>query len=257
MEAPPSSKLLHFHHHPLFNSYSQALLPDFSDPPPLFPSRISIHQHPWLLQTSPHPHTASQQISDAKALAASRSHSEAERRRRERINTHLATLRSLLPSPTKTDKASLLAEVIDHVKCLKKQAADVAGGPLPTDVDELSVALDLSRGEGGLAIRASICCDDRPDLFSDFTETLETLGLKTVRAEIATLAGRVKNELIMTRREDCKDTKESSPSVSRVQEALKAVLERSTSQVLSPQCSSGNKRQRISQLEMSSPDRSF
>ncbi|KAE8704171.1 hypothetical protein F3Y22_tig00110458pilonHSYRG00111 [Hibiscus syriacus] len=53
---------------------------------------------------------------DAKALAASKNHSETEKRRRERINNHLAKLRSLLPSTTKTDKASLLAEVIQHVK---------------------------------------------------------------------------------------------------------------------------------------------
>lgn len=42
-----------------------------------------------------------QEILDAKALAASKNHSEAERRRRERINTHLGTLRTLLPSSTK------------------------------------------------------------------------------------------------------------------------------------------------------------
>lgn len=44
---------------------------------------------------------SAQEIMDAKAQAASKSHSEAERRRRERINAHLARLRSLLPSTTK------------------------------------------------------------------------------------------------------------------------------------------------------------
>jgi len=49
-----------------------------------------------------------QEIMDAKALAASKSHSEAERRRRERINNHLAKLRSLLPNTTKVSDPSLI-----------------------------------------------------------------------------------------------------------------------------------------------------
>ncbi|XP_073131584.1 transcription factor bHLH30-like isoform X2 [Henckelia pumila] len=179
-----------------------------------------------------------QEIMDAKALAASKSHSEAERRRRERINNHLAKLRSLLPSTTKTDKASLLAEVIQQVKELKRQTSLIAEtSPVPTETDELIVD-NASEEDGKLLIKASICCEDRSDLLPDLIKTLKTLRLKTLKAEITTLGGRVKNVLFITG----DDVQEEDPnitdnedqnqqySISSIQEALKAVMEKSNGQ---------------------------
>ncbi|TYJ05740.1 hypothetical protein E1A91_A12G184200v1 [Gossypium mustelinum] len=193
-----------------------------------------------------------QEIMDAKALAASKSHSEAERRRRERINNHLAKLRSLLPSTTKTDKASLLAEVIQHVKELKRQTSLIAEtSPVPTEIDELTV--DTSEEDGKFVIKASLCCEDRSDLLPDLIKTLKALRLKTLKAEITTLGGRVKNILFITGEEDSSSSAEQQQQqlqycISSIQEALKAVMEKTSVD----ESSSGNvKRQRtnISILE--------
>ncbi|KAM0961418.1 hypothetical protein ACFX15_020251 [Malus domestica] len=174
-----------------------------------------------------------QEIMDAKALAASKSHSEAERRRRERINNHLAKLRSLLPSTTKTDKASLLAEVIQHVKELKRQTSLIAEtSPVPTETDELLVD-DASDEDGKFVIKASLCCEDRSDLLPDLIKTLKALRLRTLKAEITTLGGRVKNVLFITGEEDPSSSEGEQVQMqhqqyckSSIQEALKAVMEK-------------------------------
>ncbi|XP_047307338.1 transcription factor bHLH30-like [Impatiens glandulifera] len=172
-----------------------------------------------------------QEIMDAKALAASKSHSEAERRRRERINNHLAKLRSLLPSTTKTDKASLLAEVIQHVKELKRQTSLIAEtSPVPTELDELTI--DTADEDGRFVIRASLCCEDRSDLLPDLIKTLKSLRLRTLKADITTLGGRVRNVLFITGEEDhdqdlsSLDCYNDQYSISSIQEALKAVMEK-------------------------------
>ncbi|XP_057510112.1 transcription factor bHLH30-like [Actinidia eriantha] len=186
-----------------------------------------------------------QEIMDAKALAASKSHSEAERRRRERINNHLAKLRSLLPSTTKTDKASLLAEVIQHVKELKRQTSLIAEtSSVPTESDELTV--DVSDDENGkFVIRASLCCEDRADLLPDLIKTLKALRLKALKAEITTLGGRVRNVLFITGEEEEDEEQHQQQQqqycISSIQEALKAVMEKTNGD----ESSSGNvKRQR-------------
>ncbi|XP_057482075.1 transcription factor bHLH30-like [Actinidia eriantha] len=186
---------------------------------------------------------SAQELMDAKAIAASKSHSEAERRRRERINNHLAKLRSLLPSTTKTDKASLLAEVIHYVKELKRQTSLIAETSLvPTELDELTVA-DASNEDGKFVIKASLSCEDRSDLLPDLIRTLKALGLKTLRAEITTLGGRMRNVLFITGDEDQQQQQQQQCSVSSIQEALKGVMGKVSGD--HEASSGGVKRQRI------------
>ncbi|XP_020229729.1 transcription factor bHLH30 [Cajanus cajan] len=210
-------------------------------------------QAPFGLQTELAKMTA-QEIMEAKALAASKSHSEAERRRRERINNHLAKLRSLLPSTTKTDKASLLAEVIQHVKELKRQTSLIAeSSPVPTESDELTVE-DEADEDGNSVIKASLCCEDRSDLFPELIKTLKALRLRTLKAEITTLGGRVKNVLFITGEEADSSSGSEDHShqqqycISSIQEALKAVMEKS---VGDESASANIKRQRTNIISMS------
>ncbi|THU61271.1 hypothetical protein C4D60_Mb07t21550 [Musa balbisiana] len=187
-----------------------------------------------------------QEIMEAKAFAASKSHSEAERRRRERINGHLAKLRSMLPNTTKTDKASLLAEVIQHVKELKRQTSEITEeSPLPTEDDELTVD-SICDDDGKFIVRASLCCDDRPDLLPDLTSALKTLKLRILKAEITTVGGRVKNVLVITEEHNANGYDDQQELVAAIEDALKAVVEQTAEHDLSS--SGGTKRQRTTSL---------
>ncbi|XP_010271836.1 PREDICTED: transcription factor bHLH106-like [Nelumbo nucifera] len=161
----------------------------------------------------------------ARALAASRNHKEAEKRRRERINSHLDKLRTLLPCNSKTDKASLLAKVIQHVKELKQQTSEIPELELfPSETDEITVFPGDFSGTGRLILKASLCCEDRSDLLPDLIETLKSLRLKTIRAEMATLGGRVRNVLVVAGEGD-----NSDESIGFLRDALKTLVERSNS----------------------------
>ncbi|RZC82798.1 hypothetical protein C5167_045585 [Papaver somniferum] len=171
------------------------------------------------------------QIPQARALAASKNHREAEKRRRERINSHLNKLRSLLPCNSKTDKASLLAKVIQHVKELKQQTMEISELELfPSETDEISVqaAGDYSV-DGRSILKASLCCEDRSDLLPELIETLKSLRLKTLRAEMSTLGGRVRNVFLVTGEEDHQDHQSNIESIGFLRDALKTVMDRSNS----------------------------
>ena len=139
----------------------------------------------------------------------------------------------MFPCLSQTDKASLLAEVIQHVKELKRQTTLIAEtSPVPTEMDELTV--DTADEDGKFVIKASLCCEDRPDLLPDLIKTLKALRLRTLKAEITTLGGRVKNVLFISGEEDSSSDsndqhQQQEPlqySISSIQEALKAVMEK-------------------------------
>nr|KYP70439.1 Putative transcription factor bHLH107 family [Cajanus cajan] len=155
-------------------------------------------------------------------------HKEAEKRRRERINSHLDHLRTLLPCNSKTDKASLLAKVVQRVKELKQQTSQITDlETVPSETDEitvLSTGTDYEAGgEGRLIFKASLCCEDRSDLIPDLIEILNSLHLKTLKAEMATLGGRTRNVLVVAA-----DKEHSIESIHFLQNSLKSLLDRST-----------------------------
>ncbi|KAJ9550352.1 hypothetical protein OSB04_014397 [Centaurea solstitialis] len=183
-----------------------------------------------------------------KALMALRNHSEAERRRRERINGHLSMLRSLIPGTNKMDKASLLAEVISHLKQLRRTATETTKGVLiPMDIDEVKVEQqdDNTLDASSYSIRASLCCEYKHEVLSDLKEALDGLHLKTIRAEIATLGSRMMNLFVITGSND--DEVNIKDVISSVRQALKSVLDKFyASQEFSESNTLSNKRRRMS-----------
>uniref|UniRef100_A0A0E0JED3 BHLH domain-containing protein n=1 Tax=Oryza punctata TaxID=4537 RepID=A0A0E0JED3_ORYPU len=177
-------------------------------------------------------------------------HSEAERRRRERINAHLTTLRRMIPDTRQMDKATLLARVVDQVKDLKRKASEITQKtPLPPETNEVTIecftgdaAVAVAGNHKTLYIKASITCDDRPDLIAGITHAFHGLRLRTVRAEMTTLGGRVQHVFILCKEEGIA----GGVSLKSLKEAVRQAL----AKVTSPELVHGSshfqsKRQRI------------
>lgn len=166
----------------------------------------------------------------AASASKSHSHSQAEKRRRDRINAQLATLRKLIPKSDKMDKAALLGSVVEHVKDLKRKAMEVSKVlTVPTDVDEVTIdcyfdqetTISPNMSKENILIKASVCCDDRPELLAELNQALRGLKLTTVRADMASLGGRIKSIFVLC----SKDGKEGV-CMKGVIQSLKGVLSR-------------------------------
>ncbi|KQJ98671.1 transcription factor AIG1 [Brachypodium distachyon] len=179
--------------------------------------------------------------SSRKAGPAVRSHSEAERKRRQRINGHLATLRTFVPSASRMDKAALLGEVVRHVRELRGKASDATAGAdvvFPGEADEVGVEEEEEeddhgqhhqqrRRRGGRVVRAWVCCADRPGLMSDLGRAVRSASAsaRPVRAEIATVGGRTRGVLEL----DCDadgigNASDRAVALSALRAALRTVL---------------------------------
>lgn len=143
-----------------------------------------------------------------RTASASRSHSEAEKRRRDRINAQLSTLRKLIPTSEKMDKAALLGSVIDHVKDLKGRSTEISKVlNTPTDIDEVTIehlneeenigSASASKGKDSVILKASFSCNDRPELFSELKRAIKNLKLTVMEADITSLGGRIKGIFVL------------------------------------------------------------
>ncbi|XP_057792379.1 transcription factor bHLH30-like [Salvia miltiorrhiza] len=191
-----------------------------------------------------------QKMGDAdKALIALRNHSNAERRRRERINAHLATLRTLTPGTTKMDKAGLLSEVINQVKSLRENVAEATKGTVvPSDIDEVRVEEEEDPNDAAsTSIRASLCCDFKHELLSDLREAVDALPHNDVRAEISTLGTRMVSVFVITGLKS-----QVQPLVDSIRQTFRSILDKFYASEEFSSRSSSSKRRRVSSLFASS-----
>ena len=96
-----------------------------------------------------------------------------------------------------TDKASLLAEVVQHVKDLKRRVEELAlqgedTWCFPGEVDEVRVSC---YGEG--LVKATLCCEDRPGLNRDLVKAMRSIRVRAVKAEMVTVGGRSKSSVVL------------------------------------------------------------
>ncbi|CAM0879653.1 unnamed protein product [Alopecurus aequalis] len=178
-------------------------------------------------------------------------HSEAERRRRERINAHLASLRRMIPDTEQMDKATLLARVVDQVKCLKRRAKEATRltPPVPPETDDVSVEC-YTGDDVCMYMKASVSCDDRPDLLAGLVRALHDLRLRTVRAEVASIGGRVQHVFTLCSQEEDGGGARCVVGVGSMKEAVRQALAKVASPELvygssSSSLSFQSKRQRI------------
>ncbi|CAI9762260.1 unnamed protein product [Fraxinus pennsylvanica] len=230
------------------NSFQVPWFPPNPPPPPpgeVAASEKGLQFHCYPSSVLPPWAASFEGVAEDRGGSASRSHSEAEKRRRDRINGQLATLRKLIPKSEKMDKAALLGQVVEHVKDLRQKAKEISKiSTIPTDIDEVTIDhLDLEESsmENNIYIKASVCCDDRPDLFAELNCALKGLRLTILEADITSLGGRMKAIFALC----AKNGMEENSCFSTIKQSLYIVLNRVAMSSATSNYRARSKRQRF------------
>lgn len=146
-----------------------------------------------------------------------------------------------------SDKASLLAEVVRSIRELKKTTSELAenGGDddddndfinmFPSESDELKLCYIRNDVVGGDSsgssnssntIKATICCEDRPEIIIELTRALNSIQTKVVKAEMATVGGRIKAVLWLKMAAAEKVSGEEE-GLTKLRRAIKVVIDKS------------------------------
>lgn len=148
------------------------------------------------------------------------------------------------------DKATLLSRVVCQLKDLKRKAAETTQPmPVPAEANGITVNCYTGAAAGGYGrlaayIRASISCDDRPGLLADLAGALRGLRLRPLRADVASLGGRARCELVL-----CGEEGGGAASADRVK-ALEEGVRRALASAAFPEtayggCNYRSRRQRV------------
>ncbi|KAG8501393.1 hypothetical protein CXB51_003462 [Gossypium anomalum] len=158
------------------------------------------------------------------------------------------------------DKAALLKCAVEQVKELKRKAAEISKAfNIPTEIDEVTVDWDRPQdinpngtrqgndSKDKIFIRASVCCDDRPEVFTELIKILKGLRLNTIRADISSVGGRMKCNFILCYNSIDEEEEEEGEGVSptTLKQSLDVVLSRIASSSDVSDCRIRSKRQRL------------